>query len=321
VWWGALLIGEEEDETQIYRKRLTDLYRRPGFKIRRAKQISQSIFDEACSSLGITTTQFGVMFALNALDSLDQITVARLIGLDRSTAGLVIGLLESRELIARETDVNDRRRRILRLTPQGQEVFRQAAKPAERAKLRLLDCLLSHERRHLIKLLTQLVNHGNLAPEQGADRKKLQELYRRPGFLLRRAHQLSVALFLDHCKDLQLTPSQYGVLYVLDKCENIDQVTLARLIAIDRSTIALVLRLLRKRGCVVKKVGEDDMRRRILSLTSEGRELLQRASIPARQAMNDLVAPLSETDQAALFGMIDRIIGRNEALFSTVPDI
>ena len=45
------------------------LYRRPGFMIRRAHQISQSVFTEECARLDITATQFGVLSVLpNARD-------------------------------------------------------------------------------------------------------------------------------------------------------------------------------------------------------------------------------------------------------------
>jgi hypothetical protein len=43
----------------------------------------------------------------------------------------------------------------------------------------------------------------------------LARLYARPGFLLRRAHQISAAVFEDACRDLGLTPAQFGVLTVL----------------------------------------------------------------------------------------------------------
>ena len=38
----------------------------------------------------------------------------------------------------------------------------------------------------------------------------LARLYARPGFLLRRAHQISSAVFEDACKGLALTPAQFG---------------------------------------------------------------------------------------------------------------
>src|SRR5689334_9165262 len=81
---------------------------RPGFLIRRAHQISQSVFVEECSALDITSTQFGVLWILGRAGEMDQIGIARLLGFDRSTTALVVKLLERRRLISRATDRMDR---------------------------------------------------------------------------------------------------------------------------------------------------------------------------------------------------------------------
>src|SRR6476646_6280004 len=95
---------------------------RPGFLIRRAHQISQSVFIEEFSGLDITSTQFGVLWILGRAGELDQIGIARLLGFDRSTTALVVKLLERRGLIARSADGEDRRRHVLRLTESGRSL-------------------------------------------------------------------------------------------------------------------------------------------------------------------------------------------------------
>ena len=73
---------------------LDELYRRPGFMIRRAHQIAVSLFLEETGELGITTTQYGILVLLKHHDGIDQITVSKLLGLDRSTTGTVLEKLE-----------------------------------------------------------------------------------------------------------------------------------------------------------------------------------------------------------------------------------
>ena len=58
-----------------------------------------------------------------------------------------------------------------------------------------------------------------------------QVLYRMPGHLIRRCHQISVALFHGECEAFGITPQQYAVLRVLAAHEGIDQITLAGLAA------------------------------------------------------------------------------------------
>ena len=69
----------------------------------------------------------------------------------------------------------------------------------------------------------------------------LQNMYRRPGFQLKRCHQVSMAIFLDECSEFNLTQSQYGCLRALEAHPSVDQIALARLVGLDRSTAGIVI--------------------------------------------------------------------------------
>jgi DNA-binding MarR family transcriptional regulator len=126
---------------------------RPGFLIRRAHQISQSIFIEECSRLDITSTQFGVLWILGRAGQLDQIGIARLLGFDRSTTALVVKLLERRGLIIRSLDSEDRRRHVLRLTDTGKSLQKRAEPLVNRVRERLENPFTSEEAETFSKLL------------------------------------------------------------------------------------------------------------------------------------------------------------------------
>ena len=128
---------------------------RPGFLIRRAHQISQSIFIEECSGLDITSTQFGVLSVLARAGELDQISVARLLGFDRSTTGLVVKLLERRALIVRTPSATDRRKHVLRLTAAGENLRRRAEPLVDRVRARLEGAFTPKQAVVFFKLLDQ----------------------------------------------------------------------------------------------------------------------------------------------------------------------
>jgi DNA-binding MarR family transcriptional regulator len=107
---------------------LEELYRRPGFMIRRMHQIAVSLFLAETGSLGVTNRQYGILFVLKHLPGIDQITVANLLGLDRSTTGMVLKKLEQDGLVARSVGARDRRRHSLRLTRSGGRTVRFHAK-------------------------------------------------------------------------------------------------------------------------------------------------------------------------------------------------
>src|SRR3569832_125871 len=80
----------------------------------------------------------------------------------------------------------------------------------------------------------------------------LARLYARPGFLLRRAHQISAAVFEDECREVGLTPAQFGVLTVLKTNPGLGQSSLARARGFDKVTVLRVLRGLEARGLVAR---------------------------------------------------------------------
>ena len=136
---------------------LLALYGRPGFKLRRAHQISLSVFADECGAYDVTTTQFGVLMALRHRPGVDQIGLAQVLGLDRSTTGMVVRLLERRALLSRDRPSTDRRRCVLSLTAAGQALLDALAPAAERARLRLLGPLSEKEAATLHALLDRLL--------------------------------------------------------------------------------------------------------------------------------------------------------------------
>jgi len=140
---------------------LDQLYRRPGFMIRRAHQISVSLFLEETGALGITNRQYGIMLVLKAEPGIDQITVAKLLGLDRSTTGMVLTKLEDAGLVGRVLGTHDRRKRSLKLTPTGERMLKRLAEPARRAQERVLSAFSPRERETFLDLLDKFARRFN----------------------------------------------------------------------------------------------------------------------------------------------------------------
>lgn len=138
---------------------LAALYARPGFKLRRAHQIALSVFLEECSAHDVTTTQYGILVALREHPGIDQIGLAQLLGLDRSTTGMVVGLLEGRALLKRTQPPQDRRRRVLTLTRSGARLLVALEPAAERARHRLFAPFSAREAEIFGSLLDKLLDH------------------------------------------------------------------------------------------------------------------------------------------------------------------
>ena len=111
----------------------------------------------------------------------------------------------------------------------------------------------------------------NPADDDGtAPRIPYTDLWSRPGFLIRRLHQLHVAIFLEECAAFDVTPVQYAVMSVLYHDRPLDQVSVAAEVGIDRNNAADVIRRLERRGFVERIQSETDRRARVSRITDAG---------------------------------------------------
>ena len=132
----------------------------------------------------------------------------------------------------------------------------------------------------------------------------LARLYARPGFLLRRAHQISAAVFEDECREVGLTPAQFGVLTVLRASPGLDQSSLARALGFDKVTMLRVLRGLEARGLVARSPAPSNRRNLSIVLSPDGEKLLDHAQKPAEEAYQRLMAPLNAAQQRQLLELL-----------------
>lgn len=139
-----------------------------------------------------------------------------------------------------------------------------------------------------------------------------------PGNLLRRCHQISVAIFLRKCEAFQLTQLQYVMLSALEELGSLDQVTLGRQTALDRNTVAVVVRKLEDRGLVSRRRNPEDRRAMQVTLTEAGRELRAKVEPLVEEVQEEILAPLPPDEQETLCRLLKRIADENNHL-SRVP--
>jgi MarR family transcriptional regulator, lower aerobic nicotinate degradation pathway regulator len=136
----------------------------------------------------------------------------------------------------------------------------------------------------------------------------LDELYGRPGFMLRRAHQIAVALFLEETGDRKVTTSQYGALFVLAQVEGLDLAGLGRRLGMDRSTSALVVSKLQAAGWVAMATNPNDRRRKALKLTPAGQAMLDDLAGPAHEARERLLSPFTPEEAETFLRLLERFV-------------
>ena len=146
----------------------------------------------------------------------------------------------------------------------------------------------------------------------------LDDLHSRPGHLIRRCHQISVSLFLDECEQFDITPVQYAVLAALKVKPGIEQIKLAGLVALDRSTTGYVVDRLEVRALVRRKSCKTDRRLKRISLSVPGEALVDDMQDAVQRVQDKILAPLTPEERIQFTAFLMRLADVNNA-FSRAP--
>jgi DNA-binding MarR family transcriptional regulator len=128
-----------------------------GFLLRRAQQRHTSIFAARIGKHQLTPTQFAALSKIHDEGIVSQNKLGRLTAMDPATMQGVIARLLDRGLIARAPDPKDRRRALLRLTPEGSAAYAEAAANGKQISRETLAPLDARERTAFLRLLAKLV--------------------------------------------------------------------------------------------------------------------------------------------------------------------
>lgn len=144
-----------------------------------------------------------------------------------------------------------------------------------------------------------------------------QVMWGRPGFLVRRLHQIADALFYAECDTKKLTPVQFGVLTALSMNPWLDQKAIARELALDRTTTAEVLKRLEEKGLIERRVNPDDRRSRLSVITKQGLKLIRSLQDNMQRSQDRLIEPLSAADRAVFMKLVTDVVHAHENMDSS----
>jgi len=131
-----------------------------------------------------------------------------------------------------------------------------------------------------------------------------------PGHLARRFQQIAVAVFLAEVEEAgyDLTPVQYAALAAVGANSGIDQVTLAGLIAFDRTTITGVVDRLVTKGLITRQKSSRDRRARELTITVAGRRTLRGVAPVVEAAQRTMLRGLTGSEANELVRLLQKAI-------------
>ena len=122
----------------------------------KAHRALERVAIRSIESRGVGISDFGVLELLLHKGPQPVNEIGRRIGLTSGAITTAVDRLEARELVAREAHPTDRRARIVRLTPEGEEQAAKLFGGHKRAMDFAASRLSDAERAHLIELLKKL---------------------------------------------------------------------------------------------------------------------------------------------------------------------
>jgi MarR family transcriptional regulator, temperature-dependent positive regulator of motility len=152
---------------------MTETHDMPGHLARRFQQIAVAVFLAEVEEAGydLTPVQYAALAAVRANPGLDQVTLAGLIGYDRTTITGVVDRLVQKGLVARQESSRDRRARELKITDAGRRTLRGMTPAVEAAQRVMVRGLTDKEAKELVRLLQKAIAAGNelsRAPQRDA---------------------------------------------------------------------------------------------------------------------------------------------------------
>ena len=123
---------------------------------------------------------------------------------------------------------------------------------------------------------------------------------------LRRAARAVTRFYSLELRSEQIEITQFTILMALERTGEISQGKLGKLLALDSTTLTRMLVLLKKRGWIQEKEGED-RRFRNIRLTSAGRSKLQQTLPHWKRAQDRMQSALGEDTMRQLAGVLAQV--------------
>ena len=149
------------------------------------------------------------------------------------------------------------------------------------------------------------------AAAQLAAARERSPLLGRPGFLIRRLHQIHCSLFLEETATFNITPVQFSLMTALDRRGESDQISIAREVGLERTTVAEVLTRLEARGLITRRVSPEDGRVRLVKLARKGKLLVTRMAPAVQRAHDRTLEALAPDGRDALMLQLIRLVEAN----------
>lgn len=132
-----------------------------------------------------------------------------------------------------------------------------------------------------------------------------------PGYLIRRAQQRAVDLFVEEVGEDGPTPRQFAILMNVYRAPGMTQTALVQASGIDRSTLTEILRRMIDRGLISRTRQEADQRANVLMITPAGEAVLGGAVAAALRSQERIMEPVLPADRDTAMRILTALAGQS----------
>lgn len=134
---------------------------RLGYLIKHAHQRLNELTSRALEPFGVTGRECAVLLVIDDRIPLSQQDVAQQLGVDRTTMVALLDELETKGLVERRQDLEDRRRNVVALTKLGHATVQKATGATKDAEREFFASLTADETAEFTRSLRRLGFPGN----------------------------------------------------------------------------------------------------------------------------------------------------------------
>ncbi|WP_315974637.1 MarR family transcriptional regulator [Micromonospora sp. MA102] len=285
-----------------------------GHVIRLGRQL-HTAFKNADSPSLLTPAQFAVLLSLSRVPDIDQRTVADLAALDQSTVSQLVRRLIDKDLLTSRADPNDARRHILRASRAAVDLVESDGRRLRRADELFLAPLSPAERSWLLTQLrliafSRLPDASTYQLPESSDGIAIAETNWAFGRLIRLCLQLHDAFWAEEIGSI-VTPVSHTALGVLAGTGPLEQGVLGEALSLDKASTAGLVSRMERDGLLEIRLHDGDRRRKVLRLTSRGRDTLKLTARPFACVSHRLLEPVRPDNRGHLLDVLRKVtVGR-----------
>ena len=153
----ARAVPRATTDTAAASKRPVELTGRIGYLLKHVQLRFQEIQRQALTPLSLDGRLLAVLIAAEHAGPCQQLRLAETLEIDRTTMVDLVDRLESSGFVERRTDPDDRRARLIHLTPRGRKALAAGNAASDEVEHRFLAALSDADQRTFRRALSNLI--------------------------------------------------------------------------------------------------------------------------------------------------------------------